>query len=264
MTIAEINVREWGSGSKTALLIHGLAGSSLTWRKFARDLAAEGYRVVAPDLRGHGQSVRSEQYSVQEWSQDILNMNLNPELIIGHSIGGLIAANVQQTLKADKLVLIDPVFHLPKNELLLKRIQDGFTTVTLAKYFFAHQRANKIKDKDYLRTEVVGIHQWDTNSVKALRPFKNLIVKCLLGKGNVLLMRAKGSYILPPSVMKRKFNDNIKLLYVGDSGHNIHATNYDIFWKSINNFIKEPKERLIYGGNTIPFQTAMQNLPQSA
>ena len=44
--------REAGAG-QALLLIHGMAGSSATWRAMLPQLSKK-YRVVAPDLFGHG------------------------------------------------------------------------------------------------------------------------------------------------------------------------------------------------------------------
>ena len=46
--------REAGAG-EALLLIHGMAGSSATWRAVLPQLSKK-YRVVAPDLFGHGES----------------------------------------------------------------------------------------------------------------------------------------------------------------------------------------------------------------
>jgi len=48
--------RDVGTG-ETLLLIHGMAGSSATWRAIIPELSKK-YRVVAPDLLGHGASAK--------------------------------------------------------------------------------------------------------------------------------------------------------------------------------------------------------------
>ena len=48
--------REAGAG-EALLLIHGMAGSSATWRAVLPQLSKK-YRVVAPDLFGHGESAK--------------------------------------------------------------------------------------------------------------------------------------------------------------------------------------------------------------
>jgi pimeloyl-ACP methyl ester carboxylesterase len=51
-----IAYRDCGAGD-VLLLIHGMAGSSATWRMVLPALSKK-YRVVAPDLLGHGASAK--------------------------------------------------------------------------------------------------------------------------------------------------------------------------------------------------------------
>jgi pimeloyl-ACP methyl ester carboxylesterase len=57
---AQLAYRETGSG-RPLILLHGFMGTGSDWlsRGPAAMLAEEGFRVVLPDLRGHGQSTRS-------------------------------------------------------------------------------------------------------------------------------------------------------------------------------------------------------------
>ena len=52
----EVSYRMAGEGP-AILLIHGIAGSSTTWRAVMPALA-EHYTVIAPDLLGHGHSAK--------------------------------------------------------------------------------------------------------------------------------------------------------------------------------------------------------------
>src|SRR6195952_491656 len=67
--------RDEGSG-EVLLLIHGMAGSSDAWRELIPRLA-KNYRVVAPDLLGHGQSTKPRgDYSLGAfavWLRDLLD-----------------------------------------------------------------------------------------------------------------------------------------------------------------------------------------------
>ena len=77
------------------LLIHGMAGSSETWRAVLPRLAKK-YRVVAPDLLGHGQSAKPRgDYSLGAfavWLRDFLDeLGITHATIVGHSLGGGVA-----------------------------------------------------------------------------------------------------------------------------------------------------------------------------
>jgi pimeloyl-ACP methyl ester carboxylesterase len=77
------------------LLIHGMAGSSQTWRAILPQLAKK-YRVIAPDLLGHGQSSKPRtDYSLGAFAvglRDLLDeLGVASATIVGHSLGGGIA-----------------------------------------------------------------------------------------------------------------------------------------------------------------------------
>jgi pimeloyl-ACP methyl ester carboxylesterase len=55
----EISYLEWNQGKTPLLLLHGMADHSLVWRKLG-DYLQENYHIIAPDLRGHGNSSKPE------------------------------------------------------------------------------------------------------------------------------------------------------------------------------------------------------------
>jgi pimeloyl-ACP methyl ester carboxylesterase len=77
------------------LLLHGMAGSSETWRSVMRPLSRR-YRVVAPDLLGHGNSAKPRSdYSLGAFAvflRDLLDeLGVAQATIVGHSLGGGVA-----------------------------------------------------------------------------------------------------------------------------------------------------------------------------
>jgi pimeloyl-ACP methyl ester carboxylesterase len=87
--------RDVGDGPEALLLIHGMAGSSETWRAVIPQLSQK-YRVVAPDLLGHGQSAKPRgDYSLGAfavWLRDLLDeLGISTATIIGQSLGGGVA-----------------------------------------------------------------------------------------------------------------------------------------------------------------------------
>jgi pimeloyl-ACP methyl ester carboxylesterase len=83
-----------GAG-EVLLLIHGMAGSSETWREVLPRLA-KNYRVIAPDLLGHGQSAKPRtDYSLGAFAvglRDLLDeLDVASATIVGQSLGGGIA-----------------------------------------------------------------------------------------------------------------------------------------------------------------------------
>jgi pimeloyl-ACP methyl ester carboxylesterase len=88
---------DWGNEHKPPLLlIHGGRDHARSWDWVARALR-EDWHVIAPDLRGHGDSAWAigGHYTVQEFVLDIaqliLTLDLVPLTLIGHSLGGSVA-----------------------------------------------------------------------------------------------------------------------------------------------------------------------------
>lgn len=77
------------------MLLHGLPGDNSTWSRIAPDLATSGYRVITPDLRGHGASARTSTYSLEEMRDDVHQLagalGLGRFVLGGHSMGGTVA-----------------------------------------------------------------------------------------------------------------------------------------------------------------------------
>ena len=108
----KLHVRTWGEGDKVALLVHGLFSDSTNWHRVGPALAQRGYRVLAPDLRGHGESPRGR-YSIVDWSLDLLEtIDDVPDLAIGHSLGGLVLAIVAKPLSARSAIYLDPAWRM--------------------------------------------------------------------------------------------------------------------------------------------------------
>jgi pimeloyl-ACP methyl ester carboxylesterase len=89
-----IAYRDAGHGH-ALLLIHGMAGSSATWRAIIPQLSKQ-YRVIAPDLLGHGMSAKPRgDYSLGAFAvflRDLLDeLRVDRATVVGQSLGGGIA-----------------------------------------------------------------------------------------------------------------------------------------------------------------------------
>ena len=100
----------WGHGPRRALLLHGLTSSGSTWWRVSEALTERGFTVVAPDLRAHGKSPKGDSVSIESHRDDVLLLGQGWDLLIGHSLGGAIAASVVAASPAfaSRVVLEDP------------------------------------------------------------------------------------------------------------------------------------------------------------
>lgn len=88
---------DWGNDDKPlAILVHGSRDHCRSWDWVALDLR-ERFHVIAPDLRGHGDSdwAIGGSYSMIDYVLDVAQLlaalGSGPVVLIGHSLGGAIA-----------------------------------------------------------------------------------------------------------------------------------------------------------------------------
>jgi 3-oxoadipate enol-lactonase len=107
-----LHVREEGAGHPV-LLLHGFPLSSEMWHE-TMDQAPDGWRMVAPDIRGHGSSQASEDASMPRLVKDqvelldLLGID-EPAVVVGLSMGGYIAFELarRHPERVRALVLVD-------------------------------------------------------------------------------------------------------------------------------------------------------------
>ncbi len=108
----DVVYRRAGEGP-VLLLVHGMAGSSMTWNHVLPRLA-ERFTVVAPDLLGHGESAKPRgEYSLGAHAavlRDLLNaLGLDRATFVGQSLGGGIVMQLsyQHPERCERLVLVN-------------------------------------------------------------------------------------------------------------------------------------------------------------
>jgi pimeloyl-ACP methyl ester carboxylesterase len=109
-------VDEAGEGDAVALLLHGFPECRFSWRHQIPVLADLGWHVVAPDLRGYGESSRpagAAHYKLDRLFEDVAALfdavGARRRLLIGHDWGAMIAWGfaVEERLPLDGLVIMN-------------------------------------------------------------------------------------------------------------------------------------------------------------
>lgn len=98
----ELSLCEWGPTVGPQLLIlHGWLDQAAAWDRTATLLAADGWRVMALEHRGHGLSAHAPAGSTYHFTEYIADVDAllraeseGPIVLVGHSMGGTIAAQV--------------------------------------------------------------------------------------------------------------------------------------------------------------------------
>ena len=108
----QLNYKQFGKEYKTLVILHGLMGSLDNWQSLAKRWS-EHFPVFVLDLRNHGKSPHSKDFSYDLMVDDIYEFCVEHDLreinLLGHSMGGKVA--MQFALKypdlVEKLIVAD-------------------------------------------------------------------------------------------------------------------------------------------------------------
>jgi pimeloyl-ACP methyl ester carboxylesterase len=117
LKMAYMDVRPSHANGKVVMLLHGKNFNGAYWRRTAKVLADNGYRVVIPDQIGFGKSSKPHhlQYSFQLLCQNtkaILDtLGIQKIYLVGHSMGGMVATRfaLMYPELVEKFILENPI-----------------------------------------------------------------------------------------------------------------------------------------------------------
>lgn len=246
-----------GTG-KPLLIIHGFLGMSDNWKTLSGQYAAAGFQVHAPDLRNHGRSFHSDEFTYEAMAQDIYDYcranGLDSAAIIGHSMGGKVAMlfSVLHPEKVNKLVVADisPKYYQPHHddilaalnavdfskkpgradveEIMKPYVPDFGTRQFLMKNLYwkeAGQLAFRFNLEVFNKNrELVG---------------ESLPEDSVFGKPVLFIRGANSNYIKDEDMaLIRKHFPQAELETVSNAGHWLHAENPKEFFEKTVSFLK--------------------------
>ncbi len=95
MRLNTLSLGEAADGRAPVVLLHGLFGSARNWGQHQKTLAAAGARVIAMDLRNHGESPHGPVSSYGVMAEDVAetlgDLGIRRCRLLGHSMGGKVA-----------------------------------------------------------------------------------------------------------------------------------------------------------------------------
>ncbi len=231
--MAELHVEEWGSGDRTAVLIHGLSGSSRTWWQVGPELARRGYHVIAPDLAGHGRGARGT-YSRERWAEDLLEtLPANPDLAIGHSLGGVLLAMVVEQLRPARAVYEDPAWYpwdgvgYGEAQPAIRAAKD-WTEQDLQAFFSrwsAEARSIRLEELEHWDPQTTRMNYLET----AYTPVFPLVPS--------LVLLADPSPVIAPPLADHFTQVGFSVQTVAGTGHWLHVDDFEGFMKALEGWI---------------------------
>lgn len=242
--------KQLGEG-KPLVILHGLFGFSDNWQSHAKKLA-EYFQVTLVDLRNHGHSEWSHDFSYDLMVQDLhelfSDLQINKPILLGHSMGGKLAMHFDGKYPntIEKLIVVDMGIkaYAPHHEHILA----AFHAIDLSQLSARSQAEAILKtfiDSDGVRQFLLKNLYWEDKGklawrvnfpvleasmpeiLKALPEFESftptLFIRGLLS-----------NYILDEDIhsIETQYPD-MQLVSVANAGHWVHAEAPDAFLDAV-------------------------------
>ncbi|MER7704723.1 alpha/beta fold hydrolase [Kitasatospora sp. NPDC097605] len=236
----KLHTREWGTGDRVALLVHGIMSDHRTWRSVGPALAGRGYRVIAVDLRGHGASPRGEgatpvdRYAPERYADDLVDtLPRGADLAIGHSLGGLTLLHAVERLRPARAVYADPAWRFAQPGLFDPAVFVRFKEATREQIGAVNPRW----DAADVDVELATLARWDPDTALALSALHGRAA--LPGAPAVpsLVQLADNSWLIGPEDAATLRGLGYQVRTVAGAGHTIHRDDLPGFLASLDGWL---------------------------
>ena len=114
-----LHMHEWGDrDAPVVVCLHGVNAHGRRWRRLAEERLAKRFRVLAPDLRGHGYSEWEPPWTIPTHVHDLIetldDAGVAHAAFVGHSFGGRLILELA-ALEPDRFqraALLDPAIQI--------------------------------------------------------------------------------------------------------------------------------------------------------
>jgi pimeloyl-ACP methyl ester carboxylesterase len=246
-----------GSG-KPLLILHGFLGMSDNWKTLGSQFASAGFQVHLLDLRNHGRSFHSEEFSYEIMAQDVFeycNENgLENIDVIGHSMGGKTAMLLATSYPnlVDKLLVADigPKFYAPHHQDILAGLNAVDFTTKPSRNDVEEMLKNHIPDFGTRQFLMKSLY-WQEPGQLAFRfnlavfnekineIGKALQSDLIFEKPTLFIRGGNSGYIQDIDLENiKKYFPNSSFETIPNVGHWLHAENSEMFYELASVFFK--------------------------
>ncbi|MFD4411263.1 MULTISPECIES: alpha/beta fold hydrolase [unclassified Streptomyces] len=226
-------MQEQGDGDRTAVLIHGGMADHGTWHAVTSHLVRQGYRVLAPDLRGHGRSARGA-YRPAALAEDLTeSLPTGADIAIGHSLGGLALALAVGQLAPRRVVYSDPGFRLNG---MGNSVPKGLHAMVDQASRESIQRANPRWSKADVKAELAGFALFDRAFLPHIESFDGDYLPAPPAVPS-LVQLADPSLTIDAATAELLRSRGFEITVVAGAGHCIHRDDFQGFIESLRGWI---------------------------
>lgn len=239
------------------VILHGFLGMGDNWKTLSKAYADKGYEVHLVDLRNHGKSPHSDNFSYEVMAKDVVgyfnDKGLKKAILIGHSMGGKVAmyfASQNPDLLTHLIVVdISPRYYQPHHDIILQ----GLKRLQQSKLTSRKEADDILKEKisdNGVRMFLLKNLKREKDNTLSLKPNIDVFIenKENIGRalskdfnysGKTLFVKGENSdYITEADndLISSHF-ENYRILSIAQSGHWVHAENPKSFFEKTLAFI---------------------------
>ncbi len=251
----KLNFKKFGEGDPL-IIVHGLLGMLDNWVGIAKILA-EKYTVFIVDLRNHGLSPHSNEFSYKLMADDIeefiLDNKIVKPILVGHSMGGKVCIKLvfQNQKLVEKLVIVDicqkeyPV----NNEILtIFKAMSSINLNTIHNYNEIESHLDLFKLKDESKQVIIKNFKKENNKIlwksnveviyKNLEDIRSAVYSDKKVFIPVLFIRGENSNFILNSDLNNIYINfpEAKIITIPKAGHWVHSDNRSSFIETVVNF----------------------------
>jgi len=236
----QLAVHATGSGPRTAVLIHGIMSDHRAWHRVSGELVEQGFRVIAVDLAGHGSSPRAQRYSPKAWADDVVETlepllsGRRPDVVMGHSLGGLVASIVADRLAPRAAIYVDPAFAFPTG------IRGALFKLAFAiaprPPRSALVRMNPKWSATDVEIELATLRDWDKRTILGFADSRPIVPPVHLVAPSLVVLAEK-SLLVTDAVAARLRRQGMQVEVVPGTGHTVFRDEHHDFMATIGSWL---------------------------
>lgn len=252
----QLNYKVFGQG-EPVIILHGMFGTLDNWQTIAKKLAKD-FMVFIVDLRNHGRSPHSSDFSYRIMSEDLKEFMESNWIyhahIVGHSMGGKVAMQfaLEHDDMVEKLVIVDiaPVHYKGNHETIFKALfaldlpnlesrnaadellQQYIPEFSVRQFLLKNLHINKDTNQYEWKMNLPVIHEAYQEILGHTMPDSNFEGETLFIKGE------QSDYIQDEQFPSfQNYFPKARLSNIKDAGHWVHAEQPKAFLETLRNFL---------------------------
>lgn len=256
----ELFYRRYGKpGDQPLIILHGLFGISDNWVTFGRRIADEGFDVIIPDQRNHGQSPHSDTFNYLAMTDDLLELidflDIDPPVLLGHSMGGKVAMRfaLENQAMVKRLEIVDISLKAygdrPHHRNIIKSMQSVDLSAIKSRGEAEQQLREKIREERIRQFLLKNLHwkdkdtlEWRINldgiAANLNQMFDGIRTDEKFQKPSLFIRGGASDYILPEDYPKIRNNfPNAEILTIEHASHWVHAEAPEQFYQISSGFL---------------------------